>query len=167
MHETLRSTQERVQREIEETRRAKQELDDANLRYNSLLRQVNIGDNSEESGILQRFRALNRLIDELSIDVGQQVPEDSLKQFPNTSSYFEKIKSQEHLSRTPHGELLFTLSRVGASIDIAEFFGFLFGSIVCQELHSQVFQPFYPSDEGSADSAIISTVYAQLRKQGM
>ncbi|KAF8597352.1 hypothetical protein BDV93DRAFT_596773, partial [Ceratobasidium sp. AG-I] len=163
--EALQNTQSRLQHEIEATRIAKQELDDANLRYNSLLRQVNIGDNSEESGIVQRFQALNRLIDELSIDFGQQLPDDFLKQFPDTRSCYNKIESQEHLLRTQHAKLLHALSRTGASMDIGEFLGFLFGAIVCQVLHSRVFQPFYPFDGDENDSEKVGRIYSQLRKR--
>lgn len=166
MQEGLQNAQSRMQHEIEATRQAKQELDDANLRYNSLLRQVNIGDNSEESGVVQRFQALNRLIDELSIDIGQQVPENLLKQFPNTTSCHGKIESQGNLSSTRYGQLLLVLSRAGASMDIEEFLGLLFGSIICQHLHSGVFQPFYPPGGAGVESGTISKIYTQLRKRG-
>lgn len=166
LHEALRHTRDLLEREKEATKRAKQELDDANFRHNSLLHQVNIGDNSEESGIVKRFLALNRLIEDFSIHIGHEVHEDLLKQFPNTSSCYDKMKTQEPQSSNRHRDLLLTLSNSGVSMDTTDFVGLLLGSIICEELHSKMFQPFYPSDGEEAKSSEISIVYERLRKRG-
>ncbi|KAF8593416.1 hypothetical protein BDV93DRAFT_566575 [Ceratobasidium sp. AG-I] len=161
-HTELQNVQNHAHCKIEE---AKQKLEDANLRYNLLLRQVNIGDNTEGSGIVQQFQALNNMIDELSIDMGQQVPDALLEQFPNTSSCYQNTRSHESFPSSRHGELLVALAGAGASMDIQEFLGLLLGSIICEYLSAQVFEPFYPLEEEETGSGMLDMVYKHLRKR--
>lgn len=144
---------------------ARQELDAANLRYNLLLQQLRLEDNTEGREVIQRFHNLNSLIDEFSVDLSQTTPKDLLERLPNTSSCYNRIKSEQHLGSSETDGMLCKLSHAGDSMATDMFLGILLGSIICQDLHYRIFQPFYPQDGSQVEMPDFSIAYNRIRQE--
>ncbi|KAF8594323.1 hypothetical protein BDV93DRAFT_529377 [Ceratobasidium sp. AG-I] len=165
LQDALQISQNHVHQETQALNLAKQDLEAANLRYHSLIQHLHLEDNTEEREIIRRFRDLNSLIDELSIDLSLTTPGGNLEQPPAGLSCFNRIKAEESLKDNDLNGRLLALPHAGDLVPTNEVLGTVFGSIVCQDLHSQIFSPFYPLQGLQAGTPDLSPVYRGIRQQ--
>ncbi|KAF8597355.1 hypothetical protein BDV93DRAFT_610436 [Ceratobasidium sp. AG-I] len=141
-------------------------LQNTKARYESLLAQLNLRDNNEISGIVLEFEYLNDKIDSFSLDFTSQLPEDCISEFPDTQVCHDPARLRKILGRSTN-PLLVLQSSEGVAVATGTFLQLFIGSVICETIHSSVFEPFYPYDqkdpEASAKLQVLTTVYKELR----
>ncbi|QRV80585.1 hypothetical protein RhiJN_08600 [Ceratobasidium sp. AG-Ba] len=145
---------------------AREDLEALTIQHNSLLKQLNLRDNTELNDIVQQFRGLNDDIDEFSLNFSQALGDDIYKQYPDCDKCNDPMGLRGYFHHWGDS-LLLLKSTKGTVADTRQFLEFFCGSVVCHYLHNNVFRPFHPMRPGDveaqAQNKAFSLVYRELR----